>query len=128
MIFTEHGRVPACDFLDASGREGHCFHAHRLIFPLAVDLTDSFTRHGLKFFQFSSYLDAVASFSWEGEYLYFEKVDGSCLIAPAKSRLVRQFFRFEVAEKTGHPEYSNWKLYPRVETIFIAAKKLKVAL
>jgi len=128
VIFTEHGRVPACDYLDASGREGHCFHGHRLVFPLNIDLTDSFTRHDFKFVRFSSYLDALSSFSWQGEYLYFEKIDGSCLIAPAKSRLVRQFFRFEVAERIGHAEYANWKLYPRVETILIAAKKLKVSL
>ena len=41
VIITEHGRVAPCVQVDSIQPEYHCFHAHNLVFPLSLDLTES---------------------------------------------------------------------------------------
>jgi len=124
-IITEHGRVPPCVF-DVTKQEVHCFHAHRLVFPISLDLLFSFTRYNLQYYNYNSFSEAKNNFKHSGEYLYFERFDGSCVIAPTNNKIARQFFRFEVAEKIGKPELANWKKYPNFNSVEIALEKFKI--
>jgi hypothetical protein len=124
VVATEHGRVPPCEYLDMGGREAHCFHAHRVLFPLSVDLGHTMYDHGLRVEEYSSFVEARHRFAREGEYLYYERADGSCLIAAAPKRLVRQFFRYKVAECVGHPEFASWREYPRLGIVEAARARL----
>ncbi len=117
VVIAEHGRVAPCEYRDKDGREAHCFHAHRLLFPLQGDLTDSLASHGLKVFEYPDFVEAQKNFAWNEEYLYYERQDGSCLIAAACKPLVRQFFRYKVAQHIGQPELASWKTYPRTEVV-----------
>lgn len=117
VIITEHGRVPLCEYRDKSGHESHCFHAHRLIFPLSIDLSPTLNAFGLRIQEYESFIEARKYFDWKGEYLYYERPDGSCLLATSPRRIMRQFFRYQVAAWTGHPEFASWRRYPQLEVI-----------
>ena len=83
-IITEHGRVPPCEFGgQAPQHRTHCFHAHRLLFPVQVDLTESLHRNRLKVHEYPNFIECRANFHETGEYLYFERMNGSCVIASA---------------------------------------------
>ena len=124
IIITEHGRVPTCEYRDKEGRESHCFHAHRLVFPIALDLTPYLKGYRLKIEEYADFLHARKAFAEEGEYLYYERPDGTCLVAGAPRRLVRQFFRYKIAEYVGHPELASWRKYPRLKVVEAATRKL----
>src|SRR6266508_3237779 len=123
-IITEHGRVAPCVDRDRGGQESHCFHAHRLIFPMDADLKESFVQHRLEVEEYSNFIECWKRFSWKGEYLYYERVDGTCLIAAAPLRLVRQFFRHKIANMIGCPDISSWSDYPRHKVVEAAIKRL----
>jgi hypothetical protein len=123
-IITEHGRVPPCVDRDRDGQQAHCFHAHRLVFPISADLTESIRRYGLEIREYASFKDCWRDFSWRGEYLYYERADGSCVAASAPMRTVRQFFRYRLAESLGHPELADWKAYPRLKVVEAAKNRL----
>lgn len=127
VIITEHGRVAPCVDRARDQKESHCFHAHRLVFPLAIDLSAALNGRGLEVEEYPNFVACRRGFAWKGEYLYFERIDGSCLIAPAPLRLVRQFFRYKVAEYVGHPELADWVKFPRLKVLESAKKRLLVA-
>jgi hypothetical protein len=124
VIITEHGRVAPCIQIYNVQHEEHCFHAHNLVFPLSLDLTELLKKHGLKLIEFSSFLDARENFKWSEEYYYFERIDGTCVIAFEPRRLVRQFFRYLIAEHIGKPELADWKNYPQIEVVLKARSQL----
>jgi hypothetical protein len=124
VILTEHGRVASCVHLDSIQPENHCFHAHNLVFPLSLDLTESLRERGLKLMEFSNFLEAREKFKWSEEYYYFERIDGTCVIAFEPRRLVRQFFRYLIAERIGKPELADWKKYPQIEVVLKARSQL----
>lgn len=127
IIITEHGRVPICEYLDSSGHEAHCFHAHRLVFPISMDLTDQLKDYGLAVQEFRSFIEAWQTSAWKvGEYLYYERPDGSCLVAATPSRLPRQFFRYHVASIVGRPEFESWRKFPRLEVVDAAMCRLGI--
>lgn len=123
-IITEHGRVAPCVDHVRDRQQAHCFHAHRLVFPVSVDLTAAITKYGLEISEYASFKDCWRQFSWRGEYLYYERVDGTCLVAVAPMRTVRQFFRYKVAELVGYPELADWNEYPRPRVIESAMRRL----
>lgn len=123
-IITEHGRVAPCVDGNRDLQQAHCFHAHRLVFPTTADLTEAVRNYGLEVHEYSNFMEGWRQFSWEGEYLYFERVDGSCLIAAAPMRSVRQFFRHKVAELMGQPEVANWTEYPQLKVLEAARRVL----
>jgi hypothetical protein len=123
-IITEHGRVAPCVETNRDRQQPHCFHAHRLVFPTSADLTGAISNYGLEVHEYSNFRDGWRQFSWTGEYLYFERVDGSCLIAAAPMRTVRQFFRHKVAELMGQPEVANWSEYPQLKVVEAARRRL----
>jgi hypothetical protein len=123
-IITEHGRVAPCIDRDRDKQESHCFHAHRLVFPVPLDLAGYLNDYGLDVFEYSSFIDCHRNFTWKGEYLYYERPDESCLIAAAPMRLVRQFFRYKVADSVGHPELANWKDFPLHRVVETAKRHL----
>jgi hypothetical protein len=124
VVITEHGRVAPCVDRDRDRKEFHCFHAHRLIFPTEMDLSIAFSEHNLETEEYPNFIECWRGFSWKGEYLYYERADGSCLIAPAPMRLVRQFFRYKVAEYVGHPELADWAKFPQLRVLESARKRL----
>jgi hypothetical protein len=117
VIITEHGRVPPCVDRDRDGQQAHCFHAHRLVFPIQADLTDALEQYCPEMLEYGNFKDCWRSFSWRGEYLYYERPDGTCVAAMAPLRTVRQFFRYRLAERLGQPELADWKTYPRLKTV-----------
>lgn len=123
-IITEHGRVAPCVDRDRDGDESHCFHAHRLVFPISTDLADAVKNYGLSTEEYPSFIECWQNFDWKGEYLYYERMDGSCVIAAAPMRSIRQFFRYKVAECVGHPELASWSDFPRLKAIEAARKRL----
>jgi hypothetical protein len=123
-IITEHGRVPPCVDRDRDGQQAHCFHAHRLVFPVNIDLAASLIKYGFEVDEYYGFKDCWRQFSWKGEYLYYERADGGCLIATAPVRTVRQFFRYKVAETLGHPELADWKEHPRRKVVESALARL----
>jgi diadenosine tetraphosphate (Ap4A) HIT family hydrolase len=123
-IITEHGRVAPCVGSNRDRQQTHCFHAHRLIFPTSADLTEAISNYGLEVQEYSNFREGWSQFSWTGEYLYFERADGSCLIAGAPMRSVRQFFRHKVAELMGQPEVANWSEYPQLRVLEAARRRL----
>lgn len=123
VIITEHGRVPACVRLDWDGREAHCFHAHRLVFPIQADLAGCLMTGDFRVTAYQDFVEA-RMFKWSTEYLYYERQDGTCLIAVAPWRVPRQFFRHKVAEHVGEPELVDWTVYPRIE--FVDAARLRL--
>ena len=125
-VITEHGRVAPCIDPQTDAKEAHCFHAHRLVFPTEVDFTSVFQEHNLEVEEYSSFLQCKIGFKWEEEYLYYERPDGSCLIAPAPGKIVRQFFRHKIADALGHPELASWKDYPMLKAVERARNKLGI--
>jgi hypothetical protein len=123
-IITEHGRVAPCVDTNRDRQQAHCFHAHRLIFPTSLDLSEAISNYGLEVQEYSNFTDGWRQFSWPGEYLYFERVDGSCLIAAAPMRTVRQFFRHKVAELMGRPEMGDWTEHPQLKVVEAARRLL----
>lgn len=123
-IITEHGRVAACVELDRGGAEAHCFHAHRLVFPIAADLTDCLRFGDFRVTAYSNFIEARKMFDWSREYLYYERPDESCLIAVTSRRVPRQFFRHKVAEYIGKPELASWREHPQVQLVDAARVRL----
>jgi hypothetical protein len=114
-IVTEHGRIAVCDFLDS--HEPHCFHAHRLVFPLQVDLQDALMAAGLAFKHYRSFTAARAESQEVGAYLYYERPDESCVVADVRGGVRRQFFRNAVASSIGRPELMNWRIHSRLDIV-----------
>jgi len=110
-IITEHGRVPACNFYDSAVNEAHCYHAHQLVFPGDFDLRPILMKPVFQAEQHDSFLHAHLA-GVHGEYLYYEDTQGRVTIAVARPRLPRQFFRMQVADMMGRPEYANWRGRP----------------
>jgi hypothetical protein len=124
VIITEHGRIPACVHRDKGPREAHCFHAHRLVFTADEDLSGYLNGCGLEVNEYSSFMDFRRRFDWQGEYLYYERADGTCLAAAAPYRLVRRFFRHKMAEHLGTPELADWTEFPRLKVVEAARSRL----
>ena len=121
VIITEHGRVPVCN--GNGDDKQHCFHAHRLVFPMRCDIPDIFDALDCKEQAFPDFVDGYTKFDWENEYLYYEKTDGSCVFAIAIDPR-RQYFRFRVSSFLGRPELGDWEKYPRLEMVEAAKKRL----
>jgi hypothetical protein len=124
VIMTEHGRIPLCKTHDIKSPESHCFHAHRLIFPITIDLTNPIKQLGLRIKEYPNFIEAKKNFHWNGEYLYYERTDGSCVVAACHSRLHRQFFRYIIADHIGRPELANWVRFPQIELVERAKNNL----
>ncbi len=124
LIITEHGRVPLCEHTSAKNHDEHCFHAHRLLFPISINLTESLEECSLETWEYSNFIEAYKKSTVQKEYLYYERHDGSCLIAVVPTFLSRQFFRHKIAEFVGHPELANWKKYPQLKVVESAISHL----
>ncbi len=121
VIITEHGRVGLC----AQGRhEQHCYHAHCLVFPVVCDLEQDLRNHNMMPRAYPSFLVAHGEYQHAGEYLYFERPDKSCVIAPTSKSLGRQFFRHRVAARVRVPWLADWKRYPRFDVVAAASQRL----
>lgn len=128
VTIAEHGRVPPCESAaDPDGRDPHCFHAHRLVFPLDLDLRDQLKSVALSLSEYSDFMAAWTSFTWPDEYLYFERPDGSCALGAAPRPIARQFFRRMVASAIQRPELASWRAFPELPAIDSARRRLGLA-
>lgn len=125
VVVTEHGRVPLCEITRGKGHEEHCFHAHMHLLPIQFDPLVGFSNIGARVSAYASLRQAHSSTRFKGEYLYFERTDGSCLVAEAPRRLPRQFFRSLAAVAVGHPEYASWRRFPRLDVVEAAVLRVK---
>ncbi|MGB2800261.1 MAG: hypothetical protein WBC82_10535 [Dehalococcoidia bacterium] len=122
---TEHGRVPASDFRSDREGEGHCYHAHQLIFPVDVDLWPVLCdRFGEDLVRFGAFRDAWAVLEGGLEYLYLEDTMGGCVVATPRGGFPRRFFRGQVAEALGVRYRADWREYGGRDLIAAAQKKL----
>ena len=120
----EHGRVAACVSPAAARYEPHCLHAHRLVFP-GIDDIDLTVVAPVS--RFASFADAYASSGAVlGQYLYSERSDGSCQIAPYSRSLPRQTIRRIVADRRGEPGLADWRSNPRLDVVAAAQLALGV--
>jgi hypothetical protein len=126
-VITEHGRVAPCVDPEVDRKDAHCFHAHRLVFPTEIDFTNVFSQHNLEVEEYSSFIECKQQFKWRGEYLYYERPNGSCLIASAPGKLARQFFRYKLADAIGHPELASWRDFPALKAVERARKKIFIS-
>ena len=124
-IITEHGRVPPCVSPIKDVHDAHCFHAHSLLFPVTPSFDHPFDDRGLDIHEYSNYLQAHSEFMSSNEYLYYERADGSCVIASPKIRMQRQYFRYKIADSIGHPKLADWREYPRIPVVVSALLKLQ---
>jgi hypothetical protein len=121
-VITEHGRIGLCELL--SNHEPHCFHAHRLVFPVEVDLSTVFLDARLQGRTHQNFNAARMASTELNEYLYYERPDGVCAVANAQGCSQRQFFREAIASRLGWPELKSWRLYPRIDIVEKAKRTL----
>jgi hypothetical protein len=123
LVITEHGRVTASDFYNPD-RDAHCYHAHQLVFPVAVDLApDLKALYGGNLFQYEEFSEAYDAHRKAGEYLYYEFGDGCCVVENIE--YPRQFFRKLIAEKIGVPHRADWSRWKGWKMINQAKERLK---
>lgn len=123
-VVTEHGRIGLCGSDRPRKHEGHCFHAHQLLFPGMGGLVSALDASAFEPIVANSFLEARQSAGHLREYLYCEEPDGVVLVGHAPARLRRQFFRSAAASQVGHPEFSDWRLHPRLDIIDAARRTL----
>jgi diadenosine tetraphosphate (Ap4A) HIT family hydrolase len=121
-VITEHGRIGLCELL--SSHEPHCFHAHRLVFPVEVDLMGALVAAKFKPRTHKNFNEARMASGDLNEYLYYERPDGVCVVTNAHGCLQRQFFRRAVASSLGQPELGSWRLHPRLDVVERVRKTL----
>jgi len=126
VIVTEHGRVSPCEIGPSGGREQHCFHAHRLVFPVNLDLAASLEAYDLRAESYASFLEAHARCPKIGEYLYYERSDGSCVVALTPGSVQRQFFRHVIAEHLSLGALVSWRRFPRDDIVDAARRRLAI--
>jgi len=119
-LMTEHGRLPLC--VDYSGTsEPHCYHAHFLLFPGAIDIEQrarSFFRRTDDFVSLRSATEWTKSLQ---EYYLLSPTPTRFLIMTRPGRIMRQFSRYLVAESFGQPQLADWRRHTmRGEAISMA--------
>ena len=121
---TEHGRVGLCEETKAM-HDRHCFHAHRLLFPVRADLADAMTDSVIGPVRADSFDHAREVAGHLVEYLYYESPDGQVLVGASQNSTPQQFFRAVVADSIGRPELRSWRAHPEHELVDDAAAKLR---
>jgi len=121
-VITEHGRISLCEIV--SSHEPHCFHAHRLVFPVEVDLMGALVAAKLQPRTHQNFNAARVASTQLNEYLYYERSDGVCVVADAHGCLQRQFFRGAIATSLGRAELKSWRRYPRLDIVERAKRTL----
>jgi hypothetical protein len=121
-VITEHGRIGLCELM--SSHEPHCFHAHRLAFPVEVDLSRIFVDAQLQGTTYQNFATARIASKDLREYLYYEGPDEVCAVANAHGCTQRQFFREAIASRLGRPELKSWRLHPRFDVVERAKRTL----
>jgi hypothetical protein len=118
----EHGRVAVCVSAATSRYEPHCLHAHRLVFPdpPMVDIAPlGLVEH------YDSFAEAFAhGHEQDGQYLYWERPDGTCDVAWPDGPVPRQAIRQIVASGLGRPEDADWRAHPALDAVEAARNEL----
>jgi diadenosine tetraphosphate (Ap4A) HIT family hydrolase len=123
---TEHGRVGLCE-VTRQLHEQHCFHAHRLLFPIKIDLEEVMKNSAIVPIRADSFDQAREVAGHLVEYLYYESPDGEILVGTSENSTPRQFFRTAVANAIGRPELRSWRTHPEYSLVDDAAAKLRTA-
>lgn len=110
-LMTEHGRVPVCvDKEDA--HEGHCYHAHALIFPINYKINDILFSFYRNVYRTNNIHDALLHASKVDHYFMISTSLSDYTILSAPLNVPRQLARTLVANFLGVDEMSDWRQYP----------------
>ena len=120
---TEHGRVGLCE-IDGNGADGHCYHAHRLLFPTEADLSGCLEESEIAPLAAQGFAEARKLGAHLVEYLYHESPGGDVRVGTNDESMPRQYFRGVVADAVGKPHLRSWRSYPRTSMVDAAASEL----
>lgn len=109
-LLSEHGRLPTCTMPTAA--DGHCFHAHFLLFPGSPDIAEQAQTYFARVVAASTLKAALAIARKQKEYFLLSPNPDRYFVMTRPGRLIRQFARLLVAEAVGHPELANWERHP----------------
>lgn len=124
VIITEHGRVPPCEYFEWEHHNEHCYHAHRLVFPIEMDILNNFSDSNAQIFSYKNFKEAKQNYTYPGEYLYIEDSENKSFVLKPNNGFERQLVRRIVAREVGLNDEYSWKRYPRVDLINNAKLKL----
>lgn len=120
---TEHGRIGLCE-IDA-GHDQHCYHAHRLMFPIDFDIAAQMTMSVINPIRATSFSVARIAGGHLTKYLYHEAPDGAVTLGAEDDDAPRQYFRGIVADAIGAPELRSWRQHPQTTLVIEAARGLR---
>jgi diadenosine tetraphosphate (Ap4A) HIT family hydrolase len=120
---TEHGRIGLCEV--ESEHDGHCYHAHRLVFPTDAPIAEGMSGSIISPIVAEDFRQARIVGGHLVQYLYYEAPDGTVQIGAEDSEAPRQFFRGIVADAVGQPELRSWRVHPQIELVDQAARDLR---
>lgn len=120
---TEHGRIGLCEV--DTGHDQHCYHAHRLMFAVDLDIASQMTTSMIAPIRSDTFTGARDKGAHLVKYLYHQAPDGSVTLGAEDGDVPRQFFRGIVADAIGAPELRSWRDHPQTELVKEAAEALR---
>lgn len=113
-IVTEHGKVPVCRD-EGDQHDGHCFHAHALVFPGASDIRRQAQNYYRKWTTFDNLKGAmIAAADTENYFLVSPSAD-SYTVFSAPLNAPRQLARSLIALQIARPDLADWRSAPEWE-------------
>lgn len=120
---TEHGRIGLCGV--DSGHDAHCYHAHRLMFAVDLDIASHMATSMIEPITTDGFATARAKGAHLVKYLYHQAPDGTVTVGAEDGDAPRQFFRGIVAEAIGAPALRSWREHPDEDLVAKAATALR---
>lgn len=117
----EHGGIGSCLTLESQKvKTSHCFHAHMIFFPHAVDITDQI----IPYFNTIKTLEKIENLLLiEGHYIYYEFLFDH-LVKPIKYvfsdaiKIYSQFMRKNLCNSLNLPDRWNWFENPNWNLVY----------
>ena len=123
MLMTEHGRVPVCR--DGDEHDGHCFHAHALLFQSLKDVESEIGKYYGNKKTFDNLINALMFAATTDHYLLISNNVLQFTIFSQPLNVPRQLARTIVAILEGTPELADWRSTPNEETALAQAVALR---
>lgn len=121
---TEHGRVGLCE-VSGIDYDSHCKHAHRLLFPVDLELETLLSESIIKPILAKDFQQARSLAGHLVEYLFYQDPTGAISVGAMTIDTPRQFFRGVFANSLGRPELQSWRSFPQEESLNAIAKRLR---
>lgn len=121
-LITEHGRMVLC----ADGEhDGHCFHAHFLVFPGVADIAELARSYFMNSEKFDNLEAALAYGSTCTEYFLTSPDSETFSVFSVPLNAPRQLARYLVAWKSESPELADWRVWPQRDRALAIAESLR---